>query len=358
MKERKNNSCCQEEDIANLFIYSATHRCSLESTSNRLLGSPNADTIFSNLDSSVPVYKLQGLINRALGKHFPKNKESDFYKAKFNLAVDLRDIPFYGKVKKGDALFGYVHRSKAKLGTHQFLRYLIVSITGKKSREILAFVFCRKSRTLLSYLKKALKIVRFWGINIGSLSLDKQFYTVKILNYLKEQGIGFCVPVAQRGRKNSRLHKILKKSNQTQEVPYTMRSGKDKVSFRLVIVHKYLKGRYGKHKEVKYPYAVWGLDWLKPKDVFGFYRHRFAIESDNRSNKSLNIKTCSKRVEVRLLSIAVGFVLMNIWLWVKSTYKVQRHWKRKFTLLLCWALVSLYITSLYKTRDVADFLKL
>lgn len=342
-----------------MFIYSSTHRCSLESGSNRLVKAPNADTIFTNLNKEVSVFKLQEKINQALASHLPKNKTSDFYKAGFHLAADCRDIPYYGEVKKGDALYPYIHRSYAKVGTHQFLRYLIISMVGKGGqRLVLAFVFCKKKKPLLKHLKKALKIVFFLGITIGSLSLDKQFYSVKILNYLKEQGIGFCVPVALRGRKGSKPHKLIQKSQHTQEVFYRMRSGKDSVTFRLVIVHKYLKGRYGKHKRVKYAYAVWNLNFLKPKDVFGFYRHRFAIESDNRSNKSLNIRTCSRRVEIRILCIAVGFILMNLWLWVKTTFKIQKHWKRKFTLLLCWALVALHIASIYKPRNIADFLKL
>jgi len=50
------------------------------------------------------------------------------------------------------------------------------------------------------------------------------------------------------------------------------------------------------------------------------YRRRFGIESSYRQWRQARIYTCTREPHLRLLFVAVGLLLRNVWVWIHDTF--------------------------------------
>jgi putative transposase len=90
--------------------------------------------------------------------------------------------------------------------------------------------------------------------------------------------------------------------------------------FPVFVVCKYSKGRYQRHSVVRFAYVVIGKLDLLPHQVFEEYRRRFAIESSYRLMNTVRARTTSTSVPLRLFLVALAFLLLNLWSYVKWTH--------------------------------------
>ena len=56
--------------------------------------------------------------------------------------------------------------------------------------------------------------------------------------------------------------------------------------------------------------------------MFEEYRRRFAIETSYRQMNTMRARTTSTSVALRLLLVAVAFLLLNLWSYIKWTHFV------------------------------------
>jgi putative transposase len=108
-----------------------------------------------------------------------------------------------------------------------------------------------------------------------------------------------------------------------------MHSKDGEATFQTNIVVKYSKGKYNR-KGVKYfAYAVHDMD-IPVKRMFKEYRKRFGIESSHKLMNTARARTSSKKPVLRLLYVGLGFLLMNIWVYIQWTYlSIRRRGGRK-----------------------------
>jgi putative transposase len=59
---------------------------------------------------------------------------------------------------------------------------------------------------------------------------------------------------------------------------------------------------------------------LKPQQIHTRYRHRFGIESSYRSTRQLRIRTNSRNPAMRFLFMALGLILVNVWLCLRFRF--------------------------------------
>ena len=91
-------------------------------------------------------------------------------------------------------------------------------------------------------------------------------------------------------------------------------------TFPVFVVCKYTKGRYRRQGLLHFAYVVIGHLTLPPHQVFEDYRRRFAIETSYRLMDSVRTRTTSTSVTLRLFLIALAFLLLNLWSYVKWTH--------------------------------------
>ena len=240
-----------------------------------------------------------------------------------SFAVDFVLIPFYGdEEEEGDTI-----RSKAREGTTKFFAYASIYVILRNKRYTLALKYCREGEKLTDVIAFLLKEVENVGFSARSLYLDRQFFTVEVISYLQGRGIPFIIPCVLRGRSGG-IRKLFigKKSYSTQ---YTMHSEGGEATFQVNVVVKYSKGKYNRNGVEYFAYAVYGMD-IPVKRTYKEYRKRFGIESSHKLMNVARARTSSKSPVLRLLYVGIGFLLMNIWIYVQWTYlSIKRKGGRK-----------------------------
>ena len=133
---------------------------------------------------------------------------------------------------------------------------------------------------------------------------------------------------------------------------YTMNSPKSgTVTFPLWIACRYQKGKAKKHGVAYLFFAVLGKCRSPVLQVAEEYRHRFGIEASYRIMNAARAVTTSTNASLRLLLVAIAFILTNMWVWLKWNITLMcRHSGTKtptFTLNLFALFITEYIKHIY-----------
>jgi putative transposase len=149
----------------------------------------------TNINSALKSRKLPGIASQ-----------------KLKLAIDLNLIPYYGNPNPEE--MPYIYRSQAKSGTCSFYAYA----------------------TFRASLK----------IDIKTLYLDRGFFSISVIRWLKALRIPFIMPAIKTG-KTGGIKQFLQ-GQKSYKTTYTMQKNKeDSVTFNLCIVCKYKKGKRKQH---------------------------------------------------------------------------------------------------------------
>ncbi len=279
---------------------------------------PVEGTVRYRLRDLEPEY-VQGEFNQML-----KEKTVNTLPKTLKLAIDYVLIPFYGEeLNEGDTV-----RTRAKQGTTRFFAYASIYVIKKNKRYTLALKYCRKGEKLTEVIDFLVKEVEYAGFQVETLYLDRGFFSVEVINHLQRREIPFIMPCVLRGKSGGiRDLFVGRKSYLTQ---YTMRNinTKEKATFQVNVVVKYSQGKYGRHGIEYFAYAVYGID-IPVKRTFEEYRKRFGIECSHRSMNTARARTTSKNPVLRLLYVGIGFLLMNLWVYLQWWLGLKRGGRKK-----------------------------
>lgn len=327
------------------IIHTIIHACTSQTTVNQVCKNnkhgPTEGTIR---------YRLQNpdveTVQQSLNKMLKDNILETLPKRALSFAIDYVLIPFYGtEQNKGDTL-----RSKARQGTTHFFAYASIYVILKNKRYTLAVKHVRKEESLKSSIDFLIKQVLGCGLKIKSLYLDREFFTVDMINHLQKRKIPFIIPCVLRGRSGGIRNLLV--GRESYSTQYTMRSKDNEATFQANIVVKYSKGKY-KRKGVKhFAYAVYGMD-IPIKNTFNEYRKRFGIESSYKLMNASRARTTSKKPALRLLYLGLGFLLINIWIYIQWTYlSIRRQGGRK---PIPWSFKTMLRQITRKIEDINGF---
>lgn len=229
-------------------------------------------------------------------------------RAPLKFAIDFNEIPFYGS----EADEGDTRRSRAKKGTTWFFVYATVYVIQRNKRYTLAVKYARKGEELTEVIDFLLDEVSRVGLKVKSLFLDREFYTVEVINHLQRRHIPFIIPCVPRGRSGG--IRELFTGRKSYSTTYTMRSKNDQASFHVHVVVKYSRGRY-KHRGRRYfAYAVYGME-IPVHKTFNEYRRRFGVESSYKLKNLALPRTSTRNPMLRLLYVGLAFLLVNVWIY-------------------------------------------
>jgi hypothetical protein len=296
-------------DIALVVVQACSRAVSINQACKDMKRCPDESTVRHHL-AKLSMRSLERSVNEILPRWAVKLLPSRPLK----IAGDLTYVPYHGKPKKSEA---ELKNGPAKHGTTWFHVYASAYVILYGKRYTLALKYARRHEPLTHVLGCLLKRLDELDVSVGCLYLDRGFYTIEVINYLKKRKIPFVMPVVCRGRSGG-VRKILKtKKSYTTE--YTMKNAAKhrETSFFVHVVKIYLKSRYGKHGSKCYGYAIYPVHVVSLRRVFDEYRKRFGIESSYRLMNASRAKTASRDPKRRLLFVAVSFILINTWVYVK-----------------------------------------
>ena len=306
----------EAEDLWDVMIAAAVERITVEMACDLLEDAPSPNTvrnaIHEMLADEASMATVQSSINEMLAERLPKK----LLRSKLPAAIDITEIAYHGQHDEDDE---WIRRSKAKHGTSHFHMYATLYVVKRNKRYTLALILVRRTDKMVDVLKRLLVRGQELGLRLKRLYLDRGFDNNGVISYLQQQPFPTILPLVHRGRSGgSRRLLTGRKSHGTTYTRSSQIYGEQ--TFPVFVVCKYSKGRYQRQGLVRFAYAVIGKLDLSPHQVFEEYRRRFAVETSYRLMNTMRARTTSTSVALRLFLVALAFLLLNLWSYVKWTH--------------------------------------
>jgi putative transposase len=312
------NTEYDDKTIIYHLLNASTSQTSISNIADLCDDAPSEGTIRYRL-RDLDLDEFQKNLNEKLKIHACEtifNKNNTF-------AIDIVNIPFYGTEKNdGDTI-----KTKPRQGTSRFYAYASIYIILRNKRYTLTVKYIKKGEKLTDTIDFLINEIQTNGFKIRGLYLDREFYSVTVINHLTFHEIPHIIPCVMRGPSGGIRNLLI--GGKSYSTEYTMNSKENEATFQVNIVVKYSKGKYNRNGLEYFAYAVYNMD-LPVKNTFKEYRKRFGIESSYRLMNQARAHTSTKKPVLRLLYIGLGLLLTNIWIYIQWTYlSIPRQGGRK-----------------------------
>lgn len=302
----------ERQHLFEVLLKAASDRESIEQASKSMSGVPQGNTQRYHLEKFESMPSVQAQLNQSLQSRLPRR----FRKGKHRLAIDLHLLPYYGQASAAEA--PYIIRSAAKSGTTQFFAYATLYVIRRHQRFTLAIHAVHRQDTWVAVLTFLLAHVEALGFRIHRLYLDRGFYSVPVIRWLKALNIPFLMPAIIRGKQGGT--RALCQGRTSYKTTYHLRSSTyGSVACQMSIVCTYRKGRRQRHG-IQYSLYVSHRMNVSPHAVQADYRHRFGIESSYRLKNLCRIRSTTKNPVLRLLFVTLAFIIVNVWIYLLWQY--------------------------------------
>jgi putative transposase len=314
-------------------LLAAAGQCtSIAAACYRLDKAPSEQTIYNALAETLPEYhELERRVNRALQAHLP----AALRRRRQQLAIDLTLIPYHGQPQDDPK---EIYRSKAKHGTSHFHAYASLYVVCQGQRFTVALTRVMKGECMKPVVQRLLRWGRRAGIRPELLLLDRGFYSVAVIGYLKRARVPFLMPAVARGRKpvagqparGIRAFQLAKRGGWGM---HTLSSKGRQEKVRIAVYCGNYRGQWKKHGRYAWVYAYWGFKPGSLRWLADTYRKRFGIETSYRQMHQGRIKTCTRSPLQRYLYVAIALILRNVWVWLHwESLSTPRRGRRRLNL--------------------------
>lgn len=308
---------CTTSVLMRILLIAAARMSSILATCRDLADGPCDQTVRNALAAAMPddIDEVQRRLNLALATDLPKA----LFRKSRRIAIDLTLIPYHGQPHASE---DEIFRSHPKSGTTHFHAYATAAIVNKGHRYTLALMRVERGMTMKEVMQQLVAIIRRRKVKIRFLLLDKGFYSVSVISYLKRAGLGFIMPAIVRGRKPKKrrtatgLRAIRNRRNgyYRHTITTTADGRARRTSVTICVASKDYKHRKtGERRRKKLLYAISKVR-LTPAEIREIYRTRFGIETSYRQMNEARIKTCTRDPRQRLLFVGIALVLRNVWI--------------------------------------------
>jgi len=309
---------CNSSTLLQVLLIAAARVVSIFAACRDLADAPSDQTIRNALAASLPALpELERRLNLALTTKLPKALHR---KARL-VAIDLTLIPYHGQpaLDKKE-----IYRGEPKSGTTHFHAYGTAIVVHKGHRYTIALTHVEHGESMKDVVQRLLQTVRRRGVRIKFLLLDKGFFSVSLISYLRRAGHGFIIPAVPRGRKPqppkplTGLRALRKANNGYYQHTLTGNvNGKQRTLHVTICVasKSYTHKKNGRRRSKKLLYSSLKVR-RTPKEIREIYRRRFGIETSYRQMNEARIRTCTRDPGQRLLFVGVALILRNVWVWL------------------------------------------
>lgn len=301
------------ELIHELVVHAAVTGRSIEASCQELEVKIGANRVREQLNSCFSLEKLDELeakVNNALKDGLPRKVR----RAAADVAIDLHEQPFYGREDE------LTCRGEAKAGTTRFYRVATCHLMHEGVRFTLGLVFVRPETSNSELLKRLLKYLKQTGMKLRRLWLDKGFASIPVYKLLKQKGVNAVIACPIRGKPEGSGTRALCRGKASYHSHHTFRSpSHGSYTVPVTIARTWSPTRQGKRRWAYLLFVQLGSP-LAPDKVRAAYRLRFGIESSYRCMRSVKAKTSTRNPAVRLLFLALAFLLVNLWVLLRFLY--------------------------------------
>jgi len=303
---------CDTTMVLDVLIKAAATGKTVEAVCNDLLNVSDSNTVRGYLNEQIradDLAELERRVNQTLVAGIPARVWSQAR----DIAFDFHDEPFYGHSPE---LLAYACRGEAQDGTTRFYRVATAYVIVDKLRVTLALLFVHPEDSTPEILASLIRRLHVLGIPIRRLLLDKGFCSIPVFEYVAASGWSTILACPIRGKKGGT--RALCQGRASYRTQHTFRSAEyGAFTAEVVVVRTYSTHKRSKHGQRRarwLVYVVFRCDDLSPCQVRRLYRRRFGIESSYRCRRQVRAWTTSRNPALRFLLIALGFILVNLWI--------------------------------------------
>jgi putative transposase len=331
------------EMVLDVILKASAERSSVEAACQDLAGVVTSNTVREYLNEALDVTQLreqEAEMNAALAASIPETMKREG----IEVAIDLHDEPFYGK--RSD-LLAVTCRGQAKKGTTHFIRIASAYVIWRQVRLTLAIHYLLPGEEKLAVLQTLLARLKTLNFNFRVLYIDKAFAAGPIIRFLTDIRQPAIIACPIRGKQGGT--RALCQGRQSYRTDHTFT---DDVTANLALFASLVPDKTGKRRRKWLAFIVIQLNWT-PQQIYARYRRRFGIECSYRSMRQVRAQTTSRNPALRFFLLAVGLVLVNIWVflrWVFARLMAPGPWRvdpkyfrfHRFTRLLVRAVEVIY----------------
>jgi hypothetical protein len=309
---------CTATVVLGVVLRAAARRISVSAACCDLAQAPSDQAVMTALIEGLPktLAVLENRLNDALTGQLPRR----MWRRTWPIAIDWHLDPYYGQPYRNR---NEIYHSQPCDGTTKFHAYATACIVQYGHRYTLALTWVRKHETMVTVLRRLLARIREIGLKIKRVLLDRAFFNVPVVEFLKQEELPFLMPVVIRGRspKPGRPVTGLRwiKRQGAGWYPHTLKHGPRQVTVPVCVsCRSYRHRKSGKTRQQKLLFAAWRVRG-SPTEIRELYRKRFGIETSFRQMRQGRIYTCTRHPHLRLFFIAVALILRNLWVWIHQT---------------------------------------
>lgn len=313
-----NGTKASTEMVLDVLVHAAVKGQSIEASCAELAGSAHSNTLRGYVNEAFCEEMLEEVetrVNEALVSRLPKKVK----KKSQEIVIDLHDQPFYGHSGK---MVKYASRGQAKAGTTYFYRIATAHLIVQGMRITLGVIFVHSKMSLAQCVLALVKLVRAQKIKLGCLYLDRGFASTEVYRCLQRKRIPALIACPIRGKDKGT--KALCKGRQSYTTKHTFSSQtQGAFTATVAVVRSYTHtSQRGQPKQRKAAWFLYVLIHLKlsPQAVHARYRYRFGIEASYRQMRQVRARTTSRNPVLRFLFMALGFILLNLWLLLRFRF--------------------------------------
>ena len=247
-----------------------------------------------------------------------------------DVSIDEHDIPSYARVLG----MTYAVFSKYKKGTKKFHRLATLHCVVDGHRLTLGVEVVRREDDTAGTVRRLLWRARRRGIRMSSITIDRGFHSVDVIEAIKATGIPLVMPAVNMARIKGAIkeygvgergavsaHAITNGTGRS--ASYTLvileREAREKRYAGMTPEDRRLAELHDKDAQVRQYYVfatTMGMDWIggDPHRVAEFYRRRWGIENSYKSYEAMRPRTTSTDYSVRILLWFIPFILYNVWI--------------------------------------------
>lgn len=302
---------CSSTTLYEVLIGVAAHQSTIESVCAELAEAPDGETVRGYLNEQLRIEELSSLerqLNAALAANWPSKLRRG---GALDVAMDFHDRPYYGKAEQAEGLWV---RGKARDGTTRFYRVATAYAMVRGQRVTLAIRFVLPEDDTVGVVARLWGGLRRRGLKIKCLYMDKGFASIEVFEYLHSRQQPALIACPIRGKDGGT--RGLCQGRGSYRTTHTFKRGTDqKYTAEVAVCRVFTTAkRTGRHQRRAewLVFVLIHLDWT-PKQCRQRYRQRFGIETSYRLANQLLGWTTSTNPAYRFVLMALGFVLLNLW---------------------------------------------
>lgn len=315
--------CCTAAVMLNVVLRAAARSISVSAACRDLSEGPSDSAVIVGLDEGIP--KTLAVLERRLNESLTTELPRRMRRRSWQVAIDWHLSPYYGQPDKSPNELYY---GKPRQGTKKFHAYASACIVDKGQRYTLALTWVRRHESTVKVLNRLLSRIREIGLEIKRVLLDRAFFNVPVVEFLQQENLRFLMPVMFRGRPAKKRRKATGlrwiKQQSAGWYSHTMKNRQKEVTVSVCVGYRRHRNRKdNKQVRQKLLFAAWRTQG-SPTTIRDLYRKRFGIETSYRQMRQARIHTCTRNPHLRLLYVAVGLILRNVWVWIHHTLLAER----------------------------------